>query len=493
VTEGQRATSENKATAVIAGTPEYSAAMFCNPMLYKRFGIIMRALQQRPGGSLPQVFRQRAALKGAYRFLNHPDTTVPHLLPALVRPAVRSLSRSRLVLVVHDTTSFNFTRLTKANGLGYLNDAVAAQGIHLHSSLLLDQDGTLAGLAHLHFWVRCHFRQGTDEQIRQLPIEAKESFKWLRGIDAATAAFGCLAEKGQTRLPQLVHVMDREGDIHEVFALVRQLGHDAVIRCCQNRRVEAEQPDQIDRAQQRVAKQPSLGRIDLCVPLQEGGFRQAQVEVRSLRVRLLPHQTRRNNRHPIDLWLMGTREVSLPPAGEKPAQWWLWTTRPGQTIEQVKSVLTIYRTRWRVEDYHRVLKTGCKVEKMRLLDGEALTKVIAMQAWVATQVLRLRDAAKNKPEEDCEKYFTAQEWKMLWAQHYERPWRSGDGKPTLAEVAMWLGGLGGHLGRNGDGLPGAELLSRGLYALSLLVEGRQITLTELGLSSEVPTPNQNQK
>jgi hypothetical protein len=426
---------------MIADTLDYSAAVFCNPMLCKRFGIIMRAMQERPGGSLPQVCRTRAALKGAYRFLNHPDTAVPHLLPAFVRPAVRSLLRSRLVLVVHDSTSFNFTRLKKAKRLGYLNDSVTALGIHLHSSLLLNQDDTLVGLAHLHFWVRSDFRQETAEQLRQLPITAKESFKWLRGVDAATAAFGCLAEEGQTRLPPLIHIMDREGDIHEVFALVRQLGQDAVIRCCQNRRVDAEQPDQIDGAKQRLARQPSLGQIDLCVPLHEGGFRSAQVEVRSLRVRLRSHETRRNDRHPIDLWLMMTKEVSIPPVGEKPAQWWLWTTRPGQTIEQVKWVLTIYRARWRVEDYHRVLKTGCKVEKMRLLDGEALTKVIAMQAWVATQVLRLRDAAKNKPTEDCEKYFTEQEWKMLWAQHHDRPWQHGDGKPTLAEVASWLGGL----------------------------------------------------
>lgn len=450
----------------------------------------MAALQERPGGSLAQACRTRAALKGAYRFLDHPDTAVPHLLPALVRPAILSLCRSRLVLVVHDSTSFNFTRLKKAKGLGYLNDSVTAQGIHLHSSLLLDQDCTLVGLAHLHFWVRPHFREETDEQIRQLPIEAKESFKWLRGVRAATAAFACLAEKGQTRLPKIIHVMDREGDIHEVFAEVLQLGHDAVIRCCQNRRVEAEQPDQLDRAKQRVAKQASLGRIDLRVPLKEGGFRQAVVEARSLQVRLRPDENSRKNRQSIDLWLIETREVSIPPAGEKPAQWWLWTTLPARTIKQVKRVLRIYRARWRVEDYHRVLKTGCKVERMRLLEGEALQKVIAMQAWVGTQILRLRDEAKEKPQQDCEKYFTVQEWKMLWAQHHGRSWRSSDGKPTLAEVTKWLGGLAGHLGRNRDGLPGAELLSRGLYALSWLVEGRKLTLAELGLPPEDPTPNQ---
>ena len=148
---------------------------------------------------------------------------------------------------------------------------------------------------------------------------------------------------------------------------------------------------------------------------------------------------------------------------------------------QVMRVLRIYRARWRVEDYHRMLKTGCKVEKLRLQDATALMKVITMQAWVATQVVQMRDAAKQEPDQNCEKYFSEREWKTLWVRQHGRGWRESDGKPTLSEVTKWLGALGGHLGRNGDGLPGAELLSRGVYALSLLLEGRDITLAELGL------------
>ena len=374
--------------------------------------------------------------------------------------------------------------------MGYINDSVRSQGIHLHSSLLLDVDCTLVGIAHLDFWVRAHFREETAAQIRNLPIEEKESFKWLRGVRAAHTAFQSLGQTGQSHAPKLIHVMDREGDIHEVFAEVLHLGDDAVIRCSQNRRVEADQHDQIDNAKHRVAKQTSLGEMELRVPLQQGGFRQAVVQVRSLQVRLRPDETKHKNRQPIELWLIETREISTPPLEEKAAQWWLWATQPAKTMTQIKWVLQIYRARWRVEDYHRVLKTGCKVERMRLLDAKALVKVIAMQAWVGTQVLRLRDAAKDKPEQDCEKYFTSQEWKMLWARQHGRPWHTNDGKPPLAEVTKWLGGLGGYLGRKGDGLPGAELLSRGLYALSLLLEGRNITLAELGHPLEEPMSTQ---
>jgi len=469
---------------MVLSVPDCSGATFSNPVLHKRLEIIMTALQDHPGCSLPQACRSRAALKAAYRFFDNPETSVAHFLPAFVRPAVRILATACLVLVVHDSTSFNFTHLTSASGLGYLNNSASARGIHLHSSLLLNEDCDLAGLAHLHFWVRQNFRAETDEQIHKLPIEEKESFKWLLGVRAVHAAFQALKSQGQERLPKLIHIMDREGDIHEVFAEVQQLGHEAVIRDSQNRRVEADQPDQFDHARQRVARQQSLGRMELLVPLKDGGFRLAVVEVRSSRVRLRPAETKHKRRQPIDLWLIEVREIGLIPAGEEAVQWWLWTTLPAGKMCQVERVLRYYRARWRVEDYHRMVKTGCKVEKLRLQEADALMKVIAMQAWVATQVLRLRDAAKQEPNQDCEKYFSEQEWKTLWVRQHGRAWQPSDGKPTLAEVAKWLGRLGGHLGRDSDGLPGAELLGRGIYALSLLLEGREIALAELGLPTE---------
>jgi hypothetical protein len=465
---------------VFVGQPECAAANFSNTLLCKRLGIIMADLQDRPGCSLPQACRSRAALKAVYRFVAHPQTAVDHLLPAFVRPAAALLGDAPWALVVHDSTSFNFTHLRQATGLGYLNDSVTARGLHLHSSLLLDADGNVVGLAHLYFWVRAHFRKETGAPIRKLPIEQKESCKWLLGVRAAHAAVAALRGQGPMALPTLIHVMDREGDIHEVFAEVQRLGAQAVIRCAQNRRVEGEQPGQLAYAKQRVGAREVKGTVPLQVPLREGGCRLAQAEVRSLWVKLRPGK-KHKSRLPLKLWLIEVREIRRPPAGEELAHWWLWTMLPAGKRWQIKRVLRIYQARWRVEDYHRMLKTGCKVESLRLQDAAALMKVIAMQAWVALQVLRLRDAAKQHPEQDCENYFSVPQWQILWTRHYGRAWQASDGKPPLAQVTKWLGRLGGHLGRRDDGLPGAELLGRGLYALSLLLEGRAIAFLELGL------------
>src|SRR5262249_17330113 len=149
-------------------------------------------------------------------------------------------------------------------------DSDQAKGLHLHSSLLLDLGGQLLGLAHLKFWTREQFRDQSAEEVRRLPIEDKESFKWLEGLRATQDT---LLATGRPP-PRLIHLLDREGDIHEVFAEVRRLGHDAVIRCCQDRRVAAAQADQTAYAKQQVARQKPAGPIPLRVPLKDGGWRE---------------------------------------------------------------------------------------------------------------------------------------------------------------------------------------------------------------------------
>ena len=266
---------------------DFSAAVFCDERLRKRFRLLLADLDAHPGCPLPQACRSPAALKGAYRFLAHSASSVANLLPAFVRPSIRRAMRRPVVLVVHDTASFNYSTLEKTEGLGFINDSPTAKGLHLHSSLLLDEECHLIGLAHLHFWVRPTFRVETAAEVRELPIEEKESFKWLLGIRATADAFA-----GQTaKRPRLIHVMDREGDIHEVFAEVRRLGHGAVIRCAQDRRVEGDKPDQIERAKQRIEGSRPLGTIPLRVPLKGGGYRIAQVEVRTSEVMLRPNET----------------------------------------------------------------------------------------------------------------------------------------------------------------------------------------------------------
>jgi len=334
---------------ILPGFPvsaDVQAARFTEPRLRVRLPLILADLEGHLGCSLPQACGDWAATQGAYRFLAHPQTAVDNLLPAFTLPAARAACRRDTVVDVHDSTSFNFTHLRAATGLGFLNDSDQAQGLHLHSSLLVDLSGQLLGLAHLNFWVREQFRDQSDQEVRRLPIEQKESFKWIEGLRATQEV---LTATGQPA-PRLIHVMDREGDIHEVFAEVKRLRHDAVIRCCQDRRVDTRPPDPSGYAKQQVARSEPRGPVKLQVPLKDGGYRAALVAVRSVRVRLCPSDKRGRGRQPLWLWLVEIQELARPPEGELAVRWWLWTTLRSKTRADVLAVLRVYRLRWRIEE-----------------------------------------------------------------------------------------------------------------------------------------------
>jgi len=489
-------------SAAAAASPcgiDTQAALLPDPRLRQRLGQIFASLAGHPGCSLPQALSSWAATKAAYRFFAHPATSVANLLPALVLPAVRlgcsflpcsSADPFAAIRIIHDSTSFNFSHLRSATGLGFINDSENARGLHLHSSLILSPQGVLLGVAHLHFWIRQQFRQESADQRRRLPIEEKESFKWLLGVRAAVGRFADCAG----RPVRLIHAMDREGDVHEVFAEIRRLRQDAVIRCCQDRRVQSRKGLPISCSKAYVAARPALGQTCLRVPTKLGRTRLAQVEMRSVQVRLMPDGDNYKGRKPLKLWLIEVRETGTPPAGEEPVRWWLWTTLPAKTAEQAIEVLSIYRSRWRLEEYHREMKTvGCDVEGLRLAAGERLMKAITIQAQVAARVVQLRDKVRQSPRASCTGCFEEEEWQALWAWQHKRGWRAEDGEPTLEQVVRWLGRLGGHLGRKGDGLPGAEVLGRGLYALAVLMQGRALGKAEAQQSNNPQTTSSQAK
>ncbi len=122
------------------------------------------------------------------------------------------------------------------------------------------------------------------------------------------------------------------------------LRQDAVIRCDQDRRIDAGPPDGgISYSKRQVAGQPSWGRLQLRVPLREGGYRVATVEVRAAGMRLRPGVKKHKGRRPPRLWLVEVREVSALPEGESAVPWWLWTTLRCQSLGEV-----MLKDSWRI-------------------------------------------------------------------------------------------------------------------------------------------------
>jgi hypothetical protein len=431
-----------------------------DPRLVRRAVCVAAHLAARPADSIPQACGSWGDTKATYRFLENKRVSVQSLQDSLTQAAVAACRELATVYAIQDTTSFNYSALKHTPELGPIGDG-PAQGIHLHSTLALNTTGLPLGLLDLNFWTRDAGSQGKRATRKQRTIQQKESYRWLTSARAAHQAVAALATS-----PQLVHICDREGDIHEFFAEIAALGDEAVIRCAQNRTVVGE----IGYAHAAVHAAPLLTVTTLPIRRKPNyPARTASVEVRALRVILRASKNLRSHK-PLVLTLVEVWEPA-PPTEEQRLLWRLWTTLPVNTAAEALEIIRIYKLRWRIEEVHLAVKSGCVVEELQLGTRERLYKALTLYMGVAVRIVALKDLARQTPDAPCTVAFNTLEWQALWSHKYQQRCPANTTVPTLGETVAWLAQLGGHLGRKSDGPPGIRALWRGWRDLQLLVEG----------------------
>ena len=430
--------------------------------LNSRLERLLIHLADKPLDAFPQAMPDWHQAKATYRFFANERVGQEALLTGLRDTTAGALRSLPLIYVIHDTTTCSYSSLKHTTGLGYVNDLEAARGLHCHSSLAIRPDGVAVGLLHQHYWARLELRT-TRAQDRDL--EDKESIKWIHGLNATKQAADTLAAEQR---PRVVHIMDREGDIHEVFAKVLAWGHGAIIRRYRNRSV-AEGPGDADEA---IWQAPVIARARLKLPASRGRkARTAVVELRTRDLTLTPKCHVERDRQPLRLTMVAVREVGTPPEGGEPIEWLLWTTEPARTKKQMLAVVRTYALRWRIEDFHLAWKQGCRIEQLQLETRERLEKALILYAGVAVRLLRLRDLARQEPEAPCTEVLTEEEWRALYVHVTGEVPGAQTPVPTVAQAVKWIGRLGGHLGRKRDGMPGVRTLWRGWRDLAVLVAG----------------------
>jgi Transposase DNA-binding/Transposase Tn5 dimerisation domain len=425
--------------------------------LESRLTAILVDTSERPSAPITQAAGDDGQAKATYRFYANERAATEALHHGVALEAARRCLDQDVLLIVQDTTTLNFTALQHTiPELGPIDSGGLARGVHLHTALAVSASGQVIGILDQQYWAR--------PQPGQPGPEEKESGKWINGIDAARAA---LYEAAADRpVPRRIHVMDREGDAYEVMMAIEDAGDSAIIRCAQNRRVDAPMAT----AHQAVRSQPVLCRAPIAVDRKAGvPQRTAWVEVRSMAVTLVPDLSKYPHAWPMTWNLVEAWEYA-PPPGVEPVHWLLWTREPAATDDAALEVVRKYTRRWPIEEMHLTLKSGCKVEDLRLKTWDGLEKAVTVKAAVAARIVSLRDLARETPEAPALGVLEADEVEVL-VRHF------GKGKPiaaaelTIGQAVLWIGRLGGHLNRKGDGMPGVRTLWRGLHDLTLLVAG----------------------
>jgi hypothetical protein len=434
-----------------------------NKQLTNRLKVIARQFYGHPMANIPEAFDGDAAkMQAAYRFFAHEDATFETILQPHFAATERRISEmsSGVVLVPQDTTSLNYTNLSDGEGFGPIGTtADGAQGLHLHSSLAITTEGVPLGFLDALCWARDPEEFGKKTKRKQLPIEEKESYRWLSNYQAVAAV--------QARNPHitLVSVGDREADIYELFAEAAKSpkGPKLLVRAQHNRELQDEQARLIE----TIENMPIAGYQDVHLPRQkERKARDVKLTIRHAAMTLNPPQDK-PHLPPINVWAVLAREEKAPKNAES-IDWLVLTTIEVKTLEEAIEKVQWYAKRWTIEVFHRTLKSGCRIEDRQLQHANRIKACLALDMVIAWRICYLVKLGREVPEIPCDVYFEEAEWQALVVHNTKNPVPPKD-PPPLGKAVRMVAKLGGFIGRKRDGEPGTEVLWRGfnvLYAIT---------------------------
>src|SRR3990172_4130835 len=403
---------------------EFGDAPLGDARLSQRLVDIAQSKAEKPGRAFTGVAEgDWPAVKAYYRFIDHPDeqaVNIPHILQPHRERTVRRMKAQRTVLCIQDGSDLEYTSLAQCEGLGVIGTnqtAAQSRGLHLHSTFAVAPNGLPLGVLRAEC-VAPKLKSPDDKRLSYtIPIEEKDTFCWIEGLrDTMDVA----AQMPQTRL---INVCDREADFFELFDEQRRNPCvDLLVRANHNR-VITEEPFKLFPA---IRQAPLQTKVQVHVPRQSARpklskkkerpkrpSRLADLEVRYQRIQLRPPDYH-SDKDPIDVWVIHAVESS-PPEATEPVEWFLLTTVNITSPEDAVQCLRWYCLRWRIEDFHRVLKSGCGIEQIAHETAERIRRAIAINLVIAWRIMLMTLLGRETPELPPEVMFSNIELQVLRA------------------------------------------------------------------------------
>ena len=411
-------------------------------------------------------------MTGFYRLIEAPaesELTVANILAPHRRRTICRIRGQKTVLAIQDGTDLNFSRRPGCDGLqliGTNQTRASSLDLHMHATLAVTADGLPLGLLGLDF-----------DPVKKRTQEAEKrrtTQRWLDGFAGITDAVREVG--GKTRV---ISVCDREADVFELFDQQRRQPQVALL-------VRAKHDRALGKNRPKLFANMSGGEPDGLMTIEIDGLvarpkssrkkarpartrRLASCEVRFRRV-TLPATAAAKGADPIPVCAVHVVETA-PPGDEDPVQWFLLTSLDVRTASDATDIVGFYLQRWRIEDYFRVLKSGCRVEFLLFRTAERLQRAVAINAVIAWRIMVMTLLGRQVPDCEPQLMFADQEIDFLRtyarACELEMPERLGDAVRCVAH-------LGGYQDRRHDPEPGHQTMWYGLTRLSSAALGHQL-------------------
>lgn len=403
---------------------EFGGAALGDARLSKRLVNIAAAKAQKPSRAFSGVAKgDWASVKGYYRLIDTPEdsaVTMPNILNPHRERTIRRMRGQKTVLCVQDGSSLDYNKLAQCKGLGEIGanqTGARSQGLHLHSTLAIAPNGLPLGVLRADCLAPESKAPEDDRPASAIPIEEKKTFCWIEHHrDMVEVA----VEMPHT---QLINVCDREADFYELFDEQRRNPKvELLVRAKHNRNL-TEAPFKLFDA---VRRTPVKSRISVHIPRQSARpkrskkmarparpGRTAILAVRYKRIQLQPPSYYKEQK-PLDVWIICAFEEHAPRQA-KAVEWFLLSTINIVSAQDAEQCLRWYCLRWRIEDWHRVLKSGCRVEDIAHDSADRLRRAIAINLVIAWRIMLMTLLGRETPELPADVMFSDIELRVLRA------------------------------------------------------------------------------
>ena len=425
--------------------------------LNRRLGIVLSALGNRPTSSIPEACGGYAEMKAAYRFFSNEKATFTFLLEPHVESTKSRISNYSVVLLVQDTTEIDLTKPNQQmKGVGFLDHS--RRGILLHNQQAFTPDGTPLGSVGAEILRKEKKRSIKKERgnYKNKPIEKKESYRWLSGLQTA--------KEISEELPNthFISVTDSESDIYEFFSeLSGDKGDvDIILRSCQNRRLISNENTE-SLLYEEISNSPIQFNTEIAIRARKQTkiscedrrrrkprtSRKSLFAVRVATVTLKPPYRSDRKLTPVIVNAVSVCELK-PPKGEEPIEWILLTTLPVNKKKNVELIIKYYSVRWMIEILFKTLKSGCCVEERQFEHIDHFESCLALYLIIAWRALYVCRIARSSPGMSCEKIFDPSEWKAVYMVINKKP--PPKKIPNIMQTLEMVAQLGGYIKRNGN-------------------------------------------
>jgi hypothetical protein len=317
---------------------------------------------------------------------------------------------------------------------------------------------TVLGYSDVQLWHRKYEGPDRADKIKYLPIEQKESYKWIAACNRTKEKFRHAAS--------ITFVEDRDGDIYEQFATIPDSSTHLIIRSCKQRKL-----DDGSRLFDSLQEERTAGTYPIKITRDRRSKKVERTALLQVRYRKIiitrpKEYFKKDIAASVELYALEAREVNYK--GKDKIFWRLLTTHSINCFDQALAIIETYKRRWHIEQLFRLLKKqGFKLEESELESGWAIRKLAVLALNATLRIIQLMYASEDENLQPLDEVFTEKEQVCLAQLNTQLRGKSEKQfnlyKTRTLVWAKWIiARLGGWKGYGCEKVPGPITLKRGL-------------------------------